>query len=98
MSSLEKMKKININLLDENDFIIGQKASDSQILKIKLDMQLFTDNSTTTPETNDHSTAYCMSINNIKLKIIIYCSNNLCNTVTKFASFVVIPEFHINVN
>ena len=66
------MKKINIKLLDENDFIIGQKASDLQMLKIKLDMKLFIVNSTTTPETNNHSTAYCMSINNIKLKTIIF--------------------------
>ena len=41
---------------------INTKASDSQMLKMKLDMQLFTDNSTTTPETNSDTILYGMLI------------------------------------
>ena len=55
------MKKNNVKLLDD-DFIIGQKASDSRMFKIKLDMQLFTVNSTTTFETNSDSILYGMLI------------------------------------
>ena len=63
---LEAMKKSNIKLLDEDDLIICQKASDLQMLKMKLDMQLFTDNSTATSKTNADSTSYFMSINIIQ--------------------------------
>ena len=56
------MKKNNVKLLDEDDFIIGQKASDSRMLKMKRDMQLFTVNLTTTPETNSDSILYGMLI------------------------------------
>ena len=57
---LEEQTKNNIKPLDEDDFIIEQKASDLQMLKIKLDMQLFTDSSRATAETNADSTSYCM--------------------------------------
>ena len=57
---LEEVKKNNIRLLNEDDFIIEQKASDLQMSKMKLDMQFFTDSSRATPETNADSTSYCM--------------------------------------
>ena len=59
---LEEMKQKNIKLLDEDDLFINTKKSDSQMLKMKLDMQLFTDNSTATPETNSDSILYGMLI------------------------------------
>ena len=59
---LEKMKTNNVKLLDEDDLIIGQKPSDSRMLKIKLDMRLFTVYSTTTPKTNLDSILYGMLI------------------------------------
>ena len=63
----EEMKKNNIKLLDEDDIFISTGASESQMLKMKLDMQLFSDNSTTTLETNADSTSYGMSFRIIKL-------------------------------
>ena len=95
---LEEIKKSKIKLLDEDDFIIGQEASDSQMLKMKLEMQLVADNSTSTPETNADFTSYFMSINIIKCYIIINFSINLCIRATKFASFVVIPKLCIDVH
>ena len=59
---LEEMNKNNIKLLDEDDFFISKGASESQMLKMKLDMQLFSDSSTTTHESNADTALYGMSI------------------------------------
>ena len=64
---LEEMKLNNIKLLDEDDIFIGKGASESHMLKMKLDMQLYSDNSTTTLETNADSKLYGMSFRIIKL-------------------------------
>ena len=56
------MNKNNNKLLDEDDFVISKGASKSQMLKMKLEMQLFSDNSTTTHEKNADSALYGMSI------------------------------------
>ena len=59
---LEEMKQHNIKLLDEDELFIKTKASDSQMLKMKLDMQLFSDNSTAISETYSDSIIYGMLI------------------------------------
>ena len=63
---LDEMKKNNIKLLNEDDLFISKVAFESQMMKMKLDMQLFYDNLTTTLETIADSTSYGMSIRIIK--------------------------------
>ena len=55
------MKQNKLKLLDENDLFINTKTSDSQMFTLKLDMQLFTDNSMTI-ETNSDTILYGMLI------------------------------------
>ena len=85
----EEIKKNNVKLLDEDDFIINQKVSDSRMLKLKLDMQLFTVTSTTIFETNSDSILYGMLIILLSFTLL-YFSIYLCIRATMFASFVVI--------
>ena len=58
----EEMNKNNVKLLDKHDFFISKVASESQMLKMKLDMQLNSDNSTTTYESNTNTALYGISI------------------------------------
>ena len=59
---IEEINNNNIKLLANDDFFISKKASESQMLNMKLDMILVSDNSTTTHETNADFALYGMSI------------------------------------
>ena len=63
---LEKINKNNINLVNKDNLFISKGASGSQMMKIKLDMPLFSNNSTTSHETNADSALYNMFISIIK--------------------------------
>ena len=58
----EEMKKNNIKLLDEKNIFISKEESESQMLKMTLDMQLCSDILTTSLKTNADSTSYNFSI------------------------------------